>query len=152
MYLCMPRYPRVTLPVLPYARTTLVRTGRGARVRSRPLAYIRTGCMHIVVQCKGPALATVEVNKTTLPENQDGLGGRGGPICSLGLCRPNGENADACDTATPSHHSFSVVASKFSHLYLGLSTVEPAHNRKTACALCRSRFPVVGICTRHSVN
>ena len=78
-----------------------VRTGRGARVRSRPLAYIRTGCMHIVVQCNGPGLATVEVNKTTLPENQDGLGGRGGPICSLGLCRPNGENAEACDTATP---------------------------------------------------
>ena len=43
-----------------------VRTRRGARVRSRPLAYIRTGCMHIVVQCNGPALATVEVNKTTL--------------------------------------------------------------------------------------
>ena len=33
--------------------------------------------MHIVVHCNGPALATVEVNKTTLPENQDGRGAEG---------------------------------------------------------------------------
>ena len=41
-------------------RETDVRTERGAHERSRPLAYLRTGCMHNVVRCNGPALATVE--------------------------------------------------------------------------------------------
>ena len=75
-------HPTLRWVEIPHTRREIdICTGRGARVRYQSLAYIRTGCMHILVRCNGPALATVEVNKTTLPENQDGLRGRG--VCDL---------------------------------------------------------------------